>query len=70
MNRWKLIRFEHGLSQGELAAKSGVSPRTIARIEAEDDLDPNAKTVHGLAQAYDMTVAELLAWPQDGEEAA
>lgn len=70
MNRWKLIRFEHGLTVSELSKRAGVARQTISNLENGDE--PNAPTAKALADAYGMSVRELLVWPHDddGREAA
>jgi len=44
------------LSQPELAAKVGISPRTIARLEAAQVADPSINHVRDLARALGVTV--------------
>lgn len=56
-----------GLSQGELAQRSLVSIRTIARIEAGYDR-ANAGTIRLLADALGITAEQLI--EPNGEEAA
>ena len=45
-----------GLSQPELAARVGISPRTIARLEAAQVADPSINHVRDLARALGVTV--------------
>lgn len=58
MNRFELIRYEHGLTRGELASASGVNERTLRYIEAGSK--PSAPTAKALADFYKISVAELL----------
>ena len=58
MNRWRLLRFEAGLTKSELAARAGLSRKTIA--ELENGREPTGPTVKKLADAYGKTVAELV----------
>ena len=52
----RTLRKVRGLSQPELAAKVGISPRTIARLEAAQVADPSINHVRDLAQALGVTV--------------
>lgn len=59
-------RTQRGLSQHELARRSGISKRTIAGLEAFAVSDgerathfPNFATLHALAVALDMDAATL-----------
>lgn len=52
----RTLRKVRGLSQPELAAKVGISPRTIARLEAAQVADPSINHVRDLARALGVTV--------------
>jgi len=59
-------RTQRGMSQGELARRSGISKRTIAGLESfaarDGDTDchfPHFATLHALALALDMDTATL-----------
>src|SRR4051794_22856693 len=52
----RTLRKVRGLSQPELAGKVGVSPRTIARLEAAQVADPSINHVRELARALGVTV--------------
>lgn len=52
----RTLRKVRGLSQPELAAKVGISPRTIARLEAGQVADPSINHVRALARALGVTV--------------
>jgi transcriptional regulator with XRE-family HTH domain len=52
----RTLRKVRGLSQPELAAKVGISPRTIARLEAGQVADPSITHVRDLARALGVTV--------------
>jgi transcriptional regulator with XRE-family HTH domain len=52
----RTLRKVRGLSQPELAGKVGISPRTIARLEAAQVADPSINHVRDLARALGVTV--------------
>jgi len=52
----RTLRKVRGLSQPELAAKVGISPRTIARLEAGQVADPSINHVRDLARVLGVTV--------------
>jgi transcriptional regulator with XRE-family HTH domain len=56
----RTLRKVRGMSQPDLAQKVGISPRTIARLEAGQVADPSINHVRALAQALGVTV-DLLA---------
>jgi len=55
----RTLRKVRGWSQPELAAKVGISPRTIARLEASQVADPSINHVRELARALGVTVDML-----------
>jgi len=59
MSELKKIREKQNLTQEELAEKSGISVRTIQRIEA--GADPKGYTLKTLALSLNITEKELLA---------
>lgn len=61
MRRLKEIREQSGLTQGQLAKKSGVSRATIARIEAAGEYIPREPTIDKLSEALDVFNVELFA---------
>jgi transcriptional regulator with XRE-family HTH domain len=60
-NRIKDLRSRRGYSQEELAERSGLSLRTIQRIE-NDETEPRGDSLTRLAAALDVTVDELADW--------
>jgi transcriptional regulator with XRE-family HTH domain len=52
----RTLRKVRGLSQPELAAKVGISPRTIARLEAAQVVDPSINHVRDLARVLGVTI--------------
>jgi len=53
------IRKRNGITQEELAEKSGVSRATIIAIENGENVNTTTKTLSKLAAALDTTVAQL-----------
>jgi transcriptional regulator with XRE-family HTH domain len=60
-NRIKEIRSRKGYSQEELAERSGLSLRTIQRIE-NGETEPRGDSLTRLAAAFDVTVDDLADW--------
>jgi transcriptional regulator with XRE-family HTH domain len=52
----RTLRKVRGLSQPELAAQVGISPRTLARLEAGEVADPSINHVRALSRALGVTV--------------
>lgn len=52
------IRLEHVLTQDELAAKAGVSNKTIVELEA-GRTQPHQQTIRKLAAALEMSPRDL-----------
>jgi transcriptional regulator with XRE-family HTH domain len=55
----KKIRTRRFLTQEELAARAGVSPATIVRVE-RNQAEPHISTMRKLAEALDVEPTELL----------
>lgn len=53
------LRQAHGMTQGQLAEKTGVTREYIARLEA-GRYDPSLSTIEKLAKALKVKPAELL----------
>lgn len=60
-NRIKELRSRKGYSQEELAERSGLSLRTIQRIE-NGETEPRGDSLTRLAAAFDVTVDDLADW--------
>lgn len=60
MNLFKLLRYERGLTIGEVASGAGVSRPTISALEAAEQPKPSAPVARALADFYGISVAELL----------
>ena len=56
----KRIRKEKGISQEELAEKSGVSRPTISNLENNPDAVTTTDTLQKIALALDVKVSDLL----------
>lgn len=65
-NHLKALREKRGLSQGELARRSGVSWSYISFLEAGKRKSPSVKIILALAGALAVSVEELLG--QDSRE--
>ena len=59
MDKLKEIRLARGMTQEELAKKTGVSQSQIARYE-NGNFEPNLDTLKALARELDVTIDELL----------
>jgi len=57
----KTLRMTKGLSQEELAEQTGLSLRTIQRIE-NNETDPRGDSLKRLAQALQTTPGEMIEW--------
>lgn len=60
-NRIKELRTRRGFSQEELSERTGLSLRTIQRIE-NGETEPRGDSLKRLAQAFDVTPDELVDW--------
>jgi putative transcriptional regulator len=65
-NRVKYFRAEHGWSQGELAARLGVSRQTINAVET-DKYDPSLPLALRMAKLFGQPVDAIFIdhWPTD-----
>lgn len=57
----KVLRIDRGLSQRDLADKSGVSKAYISQLERGEADNPSQKKLFGLARALGVDVRDLLA---------
>jgi uncharacterized Tic20 family protein/DNA-binding XRE family transcriptional regulator len=64
-NKIQELRKEKGMTQEDLAEKTGLSVRTIQRIES-GEVDPRTYTLHQIADALGIDITELTKDP--GEE--
>lgn len=56
----KKLRLDRGLTQGQLAVKSGVARSTISMIEMGQRASPNCDTLMDLALALETTPNDVL----------
>lgn len=57
--RVKEVRKEKGMTQVELARRSGVSRQTIGKIEKDDGYITNVGVLMNLAKALDTTIDSI-----------
>lgn len=55
----KELREKKKLSQAELARLSGVSRATVIRLESNDEVVVNSKTLENLAKALNVSIRSL-----------
>lgn len=55
----KTIRIKKGMSQGELAEKSGISRQTICAIEKHPEYNASVSTLEAIAKALNVPVKRL-----------
>ncbi len=68
-SRIERLRIEQGLSRPKLARMSGVSERTLIRIERKNGYEPGVFAMGRIADALGVTVDDLLeAQPVPGGE--
>jgi transcriptional regulator with XRE-family HTH domain len=61
MNRYQLLRYEHGKTLVAVADATGLAMGTLRSIEADDYAGmPTAPVAKALADYYGIPVAELL----------
>jgi transcriptional regulator with XRE-family HTH domain len=60
LSRLRTVRERRAVTQAELAERARVNVTTISRAE-QQAITPHASTVRALAQALDVTPAELMA---------
>lgn len=58
-NRLKAFREEHGISQAELSAKTGLSRTTISKIENNEEVNVNTQTIAKIAEVFNVQPSEI-----------
>ncbi|PZL72785.1 XRE family transcriptional regulator [Enterococcus plantarum] len=65
--RLKKLCGQKGISINKLATLSGMTQSTLDNIMKGNTKNPKLKTLHKLAMGLDMTVSELLDFPEMNE---
>ena len=65
--RLKKLCEQKGISINKLATLSGMTQSTLDNIMKGNTKNPKLKTLHKLAMGLDMTVSELLDFPEMNE---
>ncbi|WP_086315292.1 hypothetical protein A5821_002738 [Enterococcus sp. 7F3_DIV0205] len=65
--RLKELCGQKGISINKLATLSGMTQSTLDNIMKGNTKNPKLKTLHKLAMGLDMTVSELLDFPEMNE---
>lgn len=58
-NRLKAFREKNGVSQAELAEKTGLSRTTISKIENNEEVNVNTQTIAKLAEFFNVSPSEI-----------
>lgn len=67
--RLRGICVERNITVNKLATLSGITQSTVENLMAGKTKNPKLKTLHKLAVGLDMTVSELLDFPEMNETA-
>lgn len=65
--RLRALCAEKNLTVNRLATRSGITQSTVENIMSGKTVNPKLKTLHKLAQGLDMTVSQLLDFPEMNE---
>jgi XRE family transcriptional regulator of biofilm formation len=68
--RLRAERTRAGLSHARLAQLTGLSKTYLVRLETDPSSNPSLEVLHRIADALDITVADLIAAPRVQFEAA
>lgn len=58
-NRLKSIREEKGISQEELARRTGLSRTTISKIENNEEVNVTTRTIASIAEVFGVSPSEI-----------
>ena len=58
-NRLKKLREERGISQEKLSEMSGISRTTLSKIENNEEVSVNTRTIVKLAEVFDVNPSEI-----------
>jgi len=64
IKRLKDLCTQKGFTVNKLATRSGITQSTVENLMAGKTKNPKLKTLHRLAIGLDMTVSELLDFPE------
>jgi len=59
-NNLKRYRNEKGLSQEQLAQKSGITYSTLAKLESGVNQNPTVRTLQQIARALEVSLDDLM----------
>jgi transcriptional regulator with XRE-family HTH domain len=62
--RIKAERIRNHMSLSRVSEITGISKAHLVRLETDESANPSLETLHRLAQAFDVTVADLLGRPR------
>ena len=65
--RLRQLCQQRNITVNKLATLSGITQSTVENLMAGKTRNPKLKTLHKLAVGLDMTVSELLAFPEMNE---
>lgn len=58
-NRLKELREERGISQEKLSELSGISRTTLSKIENNEEVNVNTRTIAKLAEVFGVKPSEI-----------
>ena len=58
-NRLKELRTERGISQEELSEMCGISRATLSKIENNEEVNVNTRTIAKIADAFNVRPSEI-----------
>ncbi|MCR4781395.1 MAG: helix-turn-helix domain-containing protein [Lachnospiraceae bacterium] len=67
IRRLKQLCDERNITTNRLATRSGITQSTVENIMAGKTKNPKLKTLHKLSQGLNMTVSQLLDFPEMNE---
>ncbi len=67
IKRLKSLCSQRGMTVNKLATQSGITQSTVENLMSGKTRNPKLKTLHKLAAGLDMTISELLDFPEMNE---
>lgn len=58
-NRLKELRTERGISQEELSEMCGISRATLSKIENNEEVNVNTRTITKISDAFEVKPSEI-----------